>query len=176
MQPDDRAKRPLTILAGGYGHPVHPALVPVPIGAWVASLVFDVASHLVPDPAFLAQGSRWLIGLGVLGALAAATIGFLDLLSIPGRTPAFRTAVVHMSLALSATTAFAIGFVVRGDPVAPVPAGPLALSVVALLALGGAGYLGGELAYRYGVRVADERARAAGFHRTVHTDPSKGKI
>ena len=34
--------------------------------------------------------------------------------------------------------------------------GPLALSAVALAALSVSGFLGGELAYRYGVRVADE--------------------
>jgi 3-phenylpropionate/trans-cinnamate dioxygenase ferredoxin reductase subunit len=32
-------------------------LVTVPIGAWVASLVFDLASHVIADPGFLARGS-----------------------------------------------------------------------------------------------------------------------
>jgi len=31
-------KRPRTVLAGPYGHPFHPILVTVPIGAWIASL------------------------------------------------------------------------------------------------------------------------------------------
>src|ERR687889_1165247 len=91
-----RAKRPVSaLLAGPYGHPLHPILVTVPIGAWVASLLFDLASHLVEDPGFLARGSLWLIGLGVVGALAAALIGMLDLLVIPTGTPVFRTALVH---------------------------------------------------------------------------------
>ena len=48
-----QAKHPVSaVLAGPYGHPLHPILVTVPIGAWVASLVFDVASHLVADPGF----------------------------------------------------------------------------------------------------------------------------
>lgn len=63
-----QAKHPVSaVLAGLYGHPLHPILVTVPIGAWVASLVFDVASHLVAEPGFLARGSLWLIGLGVGG-------------------------------------------------------------------------------------------------------------
>lgn len=172
MRPMETAKRPVTVLAGWYGHPVHPILVAVPIGAWVASLVFDVASHVVPDPEFLAHGSRWLIGLGVLGAIAAAAVGFLDLLAIPGRTRAFRTAVLHMSLALAVTGAYAVGFALRGDPVAPVPWGPLALSAVALLVLVVVGYLGGTLAYRYGVRVADERTQAEGFGGALPVDTS----
>src|SRR5437764_7080027 len=90
------AKRPVSAaLAGPYGHPFHPILVTVPIGAWVCSLVFDIASHVVASPGFLTQASEWLIAIGIIGAFAAATLGFLDLLAIPSRTPAFRTALVH---------------------------------------------------------------------------------
>src|SRR5918911_297008 len=94
-----QAKRPVSaLLAGPYGHPLHPVLVTVPIGAWVAASVFDIASHVVGDPGFLARGAQWLIAVGVLGALAAALVGFLDLLAIPRKTPVFRTALVHMGL------------------------------------------------------------------------------
>ncbi|WP_039799230.1 DUF2231 domain-containing protein [Nocardia araoensis] len=161
-----QAKQPVSaMLAGPYGHPFHPILVTVPIGAWVASLVFDLASRWVDDPEFLVRGSSWLIAIGVLGALAAATIGFLDLLAIPTGTPAFRTGLLHMTLNLLVTIAYAVGFVWRrgADTTRAVPVGPLALSVVALAALGFSGYLGGKLAYRYGVRVADETTQAGGF-------------
>jgi uncharacterized membrane protein len=164
-----QAKRPVTLLAGGYGHPLHPALVALPIGAWAASLIFDIASYVVDQPQFLAEGSRWLIALGVLGALVAAGVGFLDLLAIPGGTRARGIALIHMTLNLAVTAAYAVGFVIRGaEPTAPVPAGPLALSVVAIVALGVSGYLGGELAFKYGVRVADEGTQAAGY-RTAAT-------
>ena len=39
----------------------------------------------------------------------------------------------------------------------------LILSVVGLGLLGASGWLGGKLAYHYGVRVADEGAQAEGF-------------
>ncbi|WP_174190142.1 DUF2231 domain-containing protein [Nocardia barduliensis] len=169
MSGDPRqGKKPVSAwLAGPYGHPFHPILVTVPIGAWVASVVFDLASRFVDDPEFLVRGSSWLIAIGVLGALVAATIGFLDLLAIPTGTPAFRTGLLHMTLNLLVTLAYAIGFVWRQGADAPVGAGPLALSVAALVALAISGYLGGKLAYRYGVRVADEVTQAGGFtHRT----------
>jgi uncharacterized membrane protein len=165
MQPMEQAKRPVTVLAGRYGHPLHPALVAVPIGAWIASLVFDVASHMVAGPQFLTQGSRWLIALGVLGALAAAAVGFLDLFAIPTGTRAFRIALLHMSINLAVTAAYGAGFVIRaGQQDGPVGWGPLALSAAALAALSVAGYLGGELAYHYGVRVADETTQADGYN------------
>lgn len=164
-----QAKRPVSAaLAGPYGHPFHPILVTVPIGSWIASVVFDIGSHVVDDPAPLARGAQWLIAIGVLGALAAALVGFLDLFAIPTGTPAFRVGLVHMTLNLAVTVAFALNFWWRtaGTGVdAAVPAGPLTLSIVAVAVLAVSGYLGGKLAYHYGVRVADETTQATGFRR-----------
>ena len=165
--PHEQAKHPTSaMLTGPYGHPVHPILVTVPIGAWVASLVFDIASRLVTDPGFLVQGSTWLIGLGVLGAVAAALVGSLDLFGIPTGTRAFRLGLVHMALNLVVTTAYAVNFGWRqygdGQP-GPVAAGMIALSAASMIALAVSGYLGGELTFRYGVRVADETTQASGF-------------
>ena len=163
----EQAKQPISAaLAGPYGHPFHPILVTVPIGAWICSLVFDIGSYIDDSPGFLAQGSLWLIGIGVVGALAAALFGFLDLVAIPTGTPAFRTALVHMSLNLVVVAAYIGNFVWRygqyhsGGQVA---AGPLVLSAVTLAALAVSGYLGGKLAYRYGVRVAREADQVEGF-------------
>lgn len=165
--PATQAKQPVSAaLAGPYGHPFHPILVTVPIGAWVASLVFDVASRFVSPPGFLTQGSVWLIAIGVVGALGAAMIGFLDLMGIPTGTRAFRIGLIHMTLNLLVTLAYVGNFFWRqgdyGQQVG-VAAGPLVLSVVSLAALGASGYLGGKLAYRYGVRVAAESTQAEGY-------------
>lgn len=165
------AKRPVSaLLAGPYGHPFHPILVPVPIGAWAAASVFDVASRFT-DEDFLAKGALWLIGLGVLGAVAAATVGFLDLFAIPPGTRAFRTGLLHMSLNLAVTTAYVVNFLWRrGAGDGPVPAGPLVLSLVSFATLGFSGYLGGKLAFRYGVRVVDETTQAEGYTSTESTE------
>lgn len=164
--PPRQSKKPVSPLAGTYGHPFHPILVTVPIGAWVTSLVFDVASRVVDDPGFLYRGSVWLIAVGVAGAVLAATAGLFDLLIVPVGTPAFRTALWHMSLNLCVTAAYAIGFVWRlggYDRPGAVGIAQTALSVISLGGLATAGYLGGKLAYRYGVRVADEATQAEGF-------------
>ena len=161
------AKQPLTPLAGPYGHPLHPMLIPIPIGAWVLSLVFDVASRVGPDGAQMARAAWWLVGLGVLGALAAATLGFLDLMAIPPGTRVFRIGLLHAGTNLTATALFAVDFLLRRghlDEAGGVPLPLIALSVVGVLLLGAGGFLGGELAYRYGVRVADEETQAEGYH------------
>jgi uncharacterized membrane protein len=165
--PMQQAKQPVSAaLAGPYGHPFHPILVTVPIGAWVSSLVFDLGAQFADDPGFLAQGSRLLIAIGVVGALLAACLGFLDLFAIPTGTPAFRTGLVHMGLNLTITVAYALNFWWRqaaDSGSVEVSTGQLILSVLALLALGVSGFLGGKLAYRYGVRVADENTQAEGY-------------
>lgn len=167
-----QAKQPMSAaLAGPYGHPIHPMLVTVPIGAWICSLVFDVAAQIVTDPSFLTRASVWLIAIGVVGALAAACVGFLDLMAIPTGTKAFRTGLVHMSLNLTITVAYVLNFVWRWGSATNggrVSIGQLVLSVASVLALSVSGYLGGKLAYRYGVRVADEQTQAEGFAETGH--------
>lgn len=162
-----QAKRPVSaVLAGPYGHPFHPILVTVPIGAWVSSLVFDIASRLVDNPGFLTQGSVWLIAIGTIGALGAALVGFLDLFAIPTGTTAFRTGLVHMGLNLTITVAYIGNFFWRqadyGEPIG-VQLGQLVLSAVSIATLAVSGFLGGKLAYHYGVRVAEERVQAEGF-------------
>jgi uncharacterized membrane protein len=157
------AKRRLTRLAGPYGHPLHPMPIPIPIGAWVLSLVFDVASRVGPDRMQMARGASWLIGLG---ALAAATLGSLDLMAIPPGTRVFRIGLLHAGANLTATALFVVGLLLRRghlDDASGVPLPFIALSVVAVLVLGAGGFLGGELAYRYGVQVADEETQAEGY-------------
>jgi uncharacterized membrane protein len=160
------AKRPLTRIAGPYGHPFHPILVTVPIGAWVASMGFDLACRVSDEPEVFAKGSYWLIALGLLGAAAAAFFGVLDLLVIPRNTKAFRTGVLHLLLNSTAVVLYAVNLAVRHgrlDKLGAVPVALVALSAVALVLLGASGWLGGKLSYHYGVRVAEEVDQADGF-------------
>ena len=158
------AKRPRTTLAGPYGHPFHPALVTVPIGAWTASVVFDVVALTGDDEAVFAEGAYWLIGIGIVGAVIAAMFGFLDLLAIPRGTQAFRTGLTHMALNLVVVVLFAASFAVRAaNGYEEFDSAGFVLSLLAIAVLGASGWLGGELAYRYGVRVADEQTQSRAF-------------
>ncbi len=158
------AKHPRTILAGPYGHPFHPMLVTIPIGTWVASFVFDLAALLGTEKEAFAAGAYWLIAIGVIGALAAAVLGLLDLLTIPRGTRAFRTGLTHMTRNLVVVALFVISFAVRATRGYETPhATAVVLSAIALVVLGASGWLGGKLAYHYGVRVAAEDVQREGF-------------
>nr|WP_307328336.1 DUF2231 domain-containing protein [Microbacterium sp. SORGH_AS_1204] len=157
------AKVPRAIVAGPYGHPFHPIAVTIPIGAWSSSLVFDLLGLAADDPRAFATGSRWLIAIGLGGAVAASVLGVLDMSRIPPGTPARRTALVHLTLNVTAMVLFSLSLVLRVLDLARVPVVAFGLSLVASLGLSVSGWLGGKLAYRWGVRVADENTQREGF-------------
>ncbi|MBT2517226.1 DUF2231 domain-containing protein [Agromyces sp. ISL-38] len=72
--------------------------------------------------------------------------------------------MIHLTLNLTATVLFAVNYFVRAasdhDEVSVVG---LVLSIIGLAIIGVSGWLGGKLAYRYGVRVAEESTQAEGF-------------
>ncbi len=160
-----KAKHPISRAAGPYGHPIHPMLVPIPIGAWVASLVFDLASYFVDDPSFLVKGSYWLIATGVVAALLAAVFGLMDLVAIPRGSRPFKVALVHMTMNVTLVAVFTASFLVRINQPATdeVDVWLVVVSAVAILALLISGILGGMLSYHYGVRVAAETKQAEGY-------------
>jgi uncharacterized membrane protein len=158
------AKQPASIVAGPYGHPFHPMLVTIPIGTWVASLLFDLASRKADNPDIYSRGAYWLLVIGIAGALAAAVLGLLDWMRIPNGTVAKRTGLLHLAINVSVVAALVVSVAIRYDgPWGETSTGLIALSVVALAALSVSGWLGGKLSYRYGVRVATEADQAEGF-------------
>jgi uncharacterized membrane protein len=137
------------------GHPIHPMLVPLAIGLWIFSLVCDLAFAFGSgDPTWKTVALYTAVG-GVVGALAAAVPGLIDLLSLP---PAIRrTAVIHMTINLAVVALFAIGSWLRVSSTgAPSPFGtPVLLSIAGVAMLAVSGWLGGKMVYEAGVGVDD---------------------
>ncbi len=159
-----RAKRPRTILAGPYGHPFHAVLITVPIGAWTASLLFDIIGFFVADPEAFARGALWLTAIGIAGAVVAAAFGLMDYSTLVSGTKARRVATGHMILNTAAIVLFLVSWFIRlGAGYDSVSVAGFIVSLIAFAVVGLSGYLGGELAYRYGVRVADEGTQASGY-------------
>ena len=159
-----RAKRPRSILAGPYGHPVHGFLVTIPIGAWTAALIFDIVAFFADDREVFTRGALWLVGIGIIGALLAAIVGLLDLSTLEKETRVRRLALFHLACNAAAIALFTISFLVRlGADRSDVSVLGFGLSILAYLLIGLSGFLGGELVYRYGVRVADEATQITAF-------------
>jgi uncharacterized membrane protein len=155
----------LSAVSGPQGHPLHPFLVPLPIGAFVSSLIFDILTWTRPgELPWLVDGAWWLIGVGLIGAGIAAVFGVVDLLQIPRGTRPWRVALAHTALNLGVGVLFLIGYAWRaGDHVEldKTRSGQLTLSCVAVGLLVVAVVLGQTLTYRFATRVdrgaTDER-------------------
>jgi uncharacterized membrane protein len=136
-------------------HPIHPMLVPLPMGLWIFSLACDLL-HVFwsPDPAWKTVASYTMAG-GVVGALIAAVPGLIDLLSLPARPR--KTALIHMSINLTIVVLYVVNLWLR---MAAAPGAqdaamdlPVWLSVVAVALLAISGWLGGHLVYVENVAV-----------------------
>lgn len=160
----ERSKQPRSLVAGPYGHPFHATLVTIPIGAWVASVIFDIIAFTMEEPESYVLGAQWLIGIGIVGAIIASIVGAVDLSTLAHRTRARTVALTHMAINLTVIALFLISLVIRlSDGVDAISTIAVIISAVAILLLMASGWLGGELAYRYGVRVADETTQRRAF-------------
>ena len=137
------------------GHPIHPMLIVLPLGLFIAAVVFDGLYVWRGSTAF-ATVAYWNIAAGIAGGLLAAVFGFIDWLAIPANTRAKRIGLLHGVSNVIVVLIFAVVWLMRGDaPDLGATAG-LSLLEIAALALGAvAGWLGGELVDRLGVGVDD---------------------
>lgn len=162
----DAAHRPAVAAAGPYGHPLHPLLVTVPIGAFVATVAFDIVSKMGEGRAF-GRPASWLAAMGIVSAVVAALFGMVDFLRIAKGTPARRIAVFHLVLMDSVIVLFIISFLLRRADETQyldgTPTAALVVAVVGLVLLVAGGWLGGKLVYTFGVRVADQEDQLLGY-------------
>lgn len=135
-------RRAGSVLRGAWlGHPVHPILVTVPIGAWSCSALFD----LLPGNAVAA---RRLVAIGLAAVPLAAAAGAADFPELGPRQR--RVGVAHLAGNLVATGLFAGSYLARRRD-ARVSGRVLGLLGLAVAGAGGA--LGGHLSYAQGAGV-----------------------
>ena len=134
------------------GHPIHPMLIPFPLGLLGTAAGFD-AIHLLGGGRGLGHAAWYMIAAGILMGLLAAVFGAIDWLALPGGTRAKRIATAHGLGNVAIVVLFAIAWLLRRD--APSDAGglPIVLEVVGVLGALVTGWLGGELVDRLGVGV-----------------------
>jgi uncharacterized membrane protein len=135
------------------GHPIHPMLVVLPLGLFIAAVVFDAVYLWNGSPTFAAVG-YWNIAGGVVGGLLAAVFGLIDWLAIPAGTRAKRIGLLHGASNVLVILAFALAWWIRSNrfDAAPTPS-VFGLQLAALLLGAVAGWLGGELVDRLAVGV-----------------------
>jgi nitrite reductase/ring-hydroxylating ferredoxin subunit/uncharacterized membrane protein len=139
-----RARVIRNLLSGtNLGHPLHPMLTDVPIGAWTMATLLDTVGGAAAEPA-----ADMLVGTGIIAAVPTATSGLNDWSDTSG--PEARVGLVHamantatLGLYVASFAARARGSRRRGRA--------LGLAGFGVMLTGA--YLGGHLSYVRGVNV-----------------------
>jgi uncharacterized membrane protein len=137
------------------GHPIHPMLIPIPIGLWIFSFVADILcmSGARPGPDTWATIAYYSMIGGILGALLAALPGLIDLISLKERALK-KTALIHMGINLTIVVLYIINVSMRTGTPERLEF-PMLLSTVSILMLLVSGWLGGKLVYEGRVAVME---------------------
>ena len=135
-----------------FGHPVHPMLIPFPLGLLGTALLFDLIASFGNRDSF-GQAASYMVVAGILAGLLAAVFGALDWLAIPSGTRAKRVGLLHGLGNVGVVALFALAWLVRQDDAANPDGVVLALEIVGVGVALIAGWLGGELVDRLGVGV-----------------------
>jgi nitrite reductase/ring-hydroxylating ferredoxin subunit/uncharacterized membrane protein len=122
------------------GHPLHPVLTDVPLGAWTTAVACD-ALDTATNRNDLSGCARAAVTVGLAGAVAAAVAGLTDWSDTDGH--ARRVGLVHGVLNLAATGLFATSLVARSRE----PRGGRGWALAGYVVAVGAAYLGGDLVY-----------------------------
>lgn len=137
--------RPLKDLLSGswLGHPVHPLLTDIPVGAWTSALILDLFGGRRGQ-----EAADQLIGLGVAAAAPTAVTGLSDWSDYLGSER--RIGFVHAVANAAAVAFYGASYVARRRRARR---SGLAFSMAGAAAVTVGGYLGAHLSYIRGVNV-----------------------
>jgi len=146
------ALRRLKILLNGtwVGHPLHPVLTDIPIGAWTLAIVLDLIGLLFELPQ-LGVASSIAVGVGVLGAAGAIAAGLMDWLDVD--PPEKAIGAFHATLNTSATVLFLVSFLIRWGQRWQPGWAAFAVALAGYLLVMAGGYLGGIMVFHMGVMI-----------------------
>jgi nitrite reductase/ring-hydroxylating ferredoxin subunit/uncharacterized membrane protein len=141
------------------GHPLHPVITDVPVGAWTAAVALDVMAAKNRSRG-LQRGADAAVAIGVASAVGAAVTGITDWQHLQGESR--RTGFLHATLNTVALTLFVGSMVSRGKRNYGLGR-DLALSGYLIAAA--SAYLGGDLVFRQkiGVNHAPEKVETPDF-------------
>ena len=139
----DAPRPPRDFLYGTWlGHPLHPAVVTLPIGFWTSTLVFDLVGE--------ERAADLSLKLGVGTSLLAAASGAAQWLDVAGEEKANRIGALHATLNTAAVLLYGGSWLLRasGQRSAGIVCSTLGYGVSSAGA-----WLGGDLAYDLGIGV-----------------------
>src|SRR5918912_961845 len=134
-------------------HPIHPMLIPLPIGLWIFSFICDLIYVIGWGGTVWENVAFYTMAGGIIGALLAAVPGLIDLFSLTGKR--LKIGLTHMIINLVIVGIFAVSLWLRTRGI-PGTMLPFVLSAIGIVLLLISGWLGGELVYVHGVAVESQ--------------------
>ncbi|MFN2568897.1 MAG: Rieske 2Fe-2S domain-containing protein [Candidatus Dormibacteria bacterium] len=131
------------------GHPLHPAITDVPMGAWLVGVVADYAaliSSRVPT-----EVGNLALGVGILGAVLAAATGYTDFHETFGQER--RYALAHGLLMTMALVFDVVSIALRTWAGGGAHGLAVGLATAGFLVAAGSAWLGGHLVFGLGTMV-----------------------
>lgn len=129
------------------GHPVHPVLTDIPIGAWMVAVTLD-GMEAGTGSRGIGKAADAAVALGVAGAVGSAVSGLADWQHTVGESR--RTGFTHALLNTTALVLFIGSLAARGKRQRGLGR---ALALTGFSIAGVAAYLGGDLVYRQKIGV-----------------------
>ena len=123
------------------GHPLHPVITDIPIGAWTAAAVLD-ACELAGSEEYK-NGADAAVAIGLVGAVGSAVTGLTDWTGTSDKKR--KIGLMHGLLNLTATTLYATSLIMRRNKKSRGTAIALSIAGYGITAI--AAYLGGHLVY-----------------------------
>ena len=145
----------------GIGHPLHPMLTDIPIGAWTLTILLDLIGLLFGFPQ-LGLASSITACIGIAGALAAAAAGLADWMDVD--PPEKAIGAFHASVNVSATILFLISFLMRWGSGWQLGWATFVVALAGDLLVMIGGYLGGAMVFYKGVMINRNAYRTGPDH------------
>jgi nitrite reductase/ring-hydroxylating ferredoxin subunit/uncharacterized membrane protein len=151
------------------GHPLHPAITDVPIGAWLLAALFDIIWLVSPTASsWAARGAEAAVLIGILAAIGAAITGLTDWSDSYG---AERTVgLYHAGLNSLALILYIVSFVLRLGVSTGASVAAAVVGFIAIVLVLAAAYLGGDMVFGKGAGV-NHTAWPEGSHEFVPVLP-----
>jgi uncharacterized membrane protein len=102
--------RPVKLFFNGtwIGHPLHPLLTDIPVGAWTLTIIFNLTG-LVFHVSYFGVAAGVTTGIGLAGAVGAIVAGLMDWMDVD--PPEKAVGAVHATLNTAATVIFLVSLV-----------------------------------------------------------------
>jgi nitrite reductase/ring-hydroxylating ferredoxin subunit/uncharacterized membrane protein len=145
------------------GHPLHPVITDIPIGAWTATIALD-AMEANSGSRGLAKAADATAAIGVAAAFGAAAAGFTDWKELQDESR--RTGFLHASLNILALGLFIGSLAARSSRNRGMGR---ALALAGFTISGASAYLGGDLVFRQkiGVNHAPDELDVSDFQAVI---------